>query len=62
MTGVVIGDTRKAGAAPAAPGLLGAQAGGAAHGAALALVIVGLLLLCAGAGAGIERRRPDLLA
>ncbi len=59
VTGVVIGDTRKPGAAPAAPGLLGAQAGGPEHGAALALAIVGLLLLCAGAGAGLERRRPE---
>ena len=57
VTGVVIGDPRRAGASPAAPGLTGAQAGGPRHGAGLALAIAALLLLTAGAGAGLERRR-----
>jgi hypothetical protein len=62
VRGVVIGDPRTAdGTPPAAPGLLGAQAGGAGGGPAVTLVLAGLLLLCAGIGAGIERRRPGAL-
>ncbi|HMJ03154.1 MAG TPA: prenyltransferase/squalene oxidase repeat-containing protein [Conexibacter sp.] len=55
VTGVVLGGGR----APAAPGLRGAQAGGRTPGPALALGLTGALLLCAGLGAGWERRRPD---
>jgi hypothetical protein len=55
VTGVVLGGERAA----AAPGLRGAQAGGRTEGPALALGLTGALLLCAGLGAGLERRRPD---
>lgn len=57
VTGIVLGD-----APAAAPGLRGAQAGGRAPGPALALGLTGALLLCAGLGAGVERRRPGALA
>lgn len=53
VTGVLLGDRP----APAAPGLRGAQAGGEPGGAALALGLTGALLVCAGLGAGWERRR-----
>jgi hypothetical protein len=63
VTGVVLGDpAAKPGKAAAAPGLLGAQAGGRTPGPGLALALAGVLLLCAGLGVQLERRRPRTLA
>jgi hypothetical protein len=54
VTGIVLGNRLAA----AAPGLGGAQAGGRTPGPVLPLALVGALLLCAGLGAQLERRRP----
>lgn len=65
VTGTVIGGEAGAPAtdggdgAPAAFGLRGAQAGGE-QGPAIAVGIAGALVLCAGAGSLLERRRPRI--
>jgi hypothetical protein len=53
VTGTVLGHQLAA-----APGLRGAEAGGRTPGPELPLTLVGALLLCAGLGAHLERRRP----
>jgi acyl-coenzyme A thioesterase PaaI-like protein len=55
VTGALLG-SRPA----AAPGLRGAPAGGRTPGPQLPLTLVGALLLCAGVGACLERRRPGV--